>query len=120
MTCIQAGSAIVCTGTGRWRVGRAACPWCWLKGDELRRSLVTPVFGGWCGHDLICGNCGQSWSSDDDRLRKLTDAQRDENIGRVAAVPDPKCWACHDTGDKGDPGNPLLEEADPCSCGAGA
>ena len=92
------GVAFIC-GPGPWRVAHAACPWCCLPGDPRRRCLEALVFGGWCGSDLICGHCGYEWSTDDDVRRKgPEDEERQENIAKVAAVPDPKCWKCHDSG----------------------
>lgn len=114
MTCHYGEGIIVCDGLSGWRVEPdKLCPWC----RELRRCLGSPVFSGWCGYDYICGTCGSYWSEEDGvRLRKLTEDERDENIARVAAQPDPKCWDCHDTGDRGSP----LDEPDayPCLCGA--
>lgn len=90
-------SGISICGPGPWRVDpERLCPWCL----ERRRCLSAPVYGGWCGFDHICGTCGTRWSDDDDRgLRKHTEEEREANIACVAAVADPKCWDCHDTGD---------------------
>ncbi|HEX6038883.1 hypothetical protein [Longimicrobium sp.] len=89
------------------------CGWCL----EKRRCIETPIFSGYCGYDVICGTCGSEWNTDDGRFRKIDNDERDANIARVAAMPDPKCWECHDTGDTGEP----MDEpgTHPCKCGAG-
>lgn len=105
------GFAIVC-GPGPWRVALdVPCPWC----KEKRRCLTAEVFGGWCGNDYKCGTCGTYWSSEGDTL-KTTEADRADNIARVAATPDPKCWDCHDSGWTSE--NPI-DEGHPCACAAG-
>lgn len=115
MTCHIGENIIICDGQSGWRVEPALqCPWC----DERRRCLRTWIHGGYSGFDAICGTCGSYWSwCDEISFRKLTDNERDENIARVAARPDPKCWDCHDTGDTG---GPMDVEDSPCSCGAKA
>lgn len=97
MTCIVGEGIVVCT-SDPWRVGYALCPWCCLPGDQPVRHLVALVYGGWCGSDLLCGTCGQFWSSDMDRLRATPNDEREENIAKVAAKADPSCWTCHDSG----------------------
>lgn len=116
MTCHFGEGVIVCDGRSSqgWRVSFAWCPWCCLPGDKPVRVLAVDIFGGWGGSDLICGTCGQFWSNDgENHYRRMTEDQRDENIARVVAVPDPNCWDCHDTGDKS---RPWDEEAIPCEC----
>jgi hypothetical protein len=115
MTCRVVENAIVCDGqSGGWRVGTASCPFCCLQDREVRVLFVW-IFGGYGGRDHICGECGQKWASEDERLHKMTDEKREENKARVAATPDPTCWDCHDTGD-------LYPTAAPdtfCKCAAG-
>lgn len=114
MTCHVGEGIVICDGVSGWRVEPAKhCPWCL----ETRRCLGTPIFGGYCGSDYICGTCGSYWSEEDDtRFRKLTEEEREQNIARVTSVADPKCWKCHDTGDAGD----MMDEpgANPCDCRA--
>lgn len=112
-------TAIVCDGrTGGWRVDFALCPWCCVKGDKPVRVLSVLIYSGYGGSDFICGTCGQAWSDDGECwYRKMSEDDRDANIAKVAAVPDPKCWDCHDTGERA---HPLAEESDPCHCGAKA
>jgi len=48
---------------------------------------------------MICGTCGSFWSTDSGEVRKnMSNDERDENIAKVAAMADPKCWVCHDSG----------------------
>lgn len=114
MTCLIGENVVICDGVSGWRVNPVGhCPWCL----EQRRCLETAIFGGYCGWDVICGTCGSRWSLEDGvRFWKVSEDERDENIARVASVVDPKCWDCHDTGDKGDP----MDEPGkfPCECGA--
>lgn len=114
MTCHIGENIVVCDGfSGGWRVRLDGwCQWCL----EKRRMVQVLIYGGYCGMDIICGTCGSYGSVDDGvQWRKLTEDERDENIARVAATPDPKCWKCHDTGDTGQPG---FDEPDahPCDC----
>lgn len=119
MTCHIGEGVVVCDGQGGWYVYRdLSCPWC----KERRRCIGTQIFGGWCGNDYICGTCGSVWDSESETVRKLTEAQRDENIARVAAMKDPGCWDCRDTGDK-EWNVPLIDpdaEPDFCACEAGS
>lgn len=104
----------ICDGHGDgWRVAREKpCQWCL----EKRRCLYAYVFGGWCGTDWVCGTCGSEWTEEDYLYwKKVTEEQRDENVARVAAHPDPKCWDCHDTGDAG---LPFHDDTTPCKCEA--
>lgn len=117
MTCRIGENVIICDGQSGWRVyPDLQCPWCL----ERRRCIGTAIFGGWCGFDYICGTCGTKWSTDDDRPisevgKRISNEQREQNIARVAALADPKCWDCHDSGDTGMPG---FDEpgAHPCAC----
>jgi hypothetical protein len=115
VTCHVGEGSVVCTGRGAWDVGHVRCPWCCLRGDEPVRVLFTEVFGGWCGRDYICGNCGQAWSSDADRLTNVPDEEREANKARVAAVPDPACFRCQD---RGEIWSPIAEEPEACGCAA--
>lgn len=116
MTCHIGEGVTICTGRNGSFVAFAACPCCCLRGDPPVRCLDTPIFSGWCGSDMVCGNCGQEWSTDDDRpMRNTPIEQRDANIALVAATPDPKCWDCHDTGDT-NYRHPGVTEPQACSC----
>lgn len=114
MTCHISENVIVCNGQNGWRVEPFAyCPWCM----ERRRCLTTLIFSGWCGSDYICGTCGSRWSDDGGIwMPKISEEAREENIARVAAMPDPKCWDCHDTGDISHPAIDM--EPKPCQCEA--
>ena len=84
MTCHVGEGIVVCDGASGWRVEpMKRCPWCM----EDRRCLGTLIFGGYGGSDYICGTCGSYWCEDDFTIyRKVTEAQRDENIERVLAL----------------------------------
>ncbi len=114
MTCRVAGNAIIDDGQSGWRVYPVkSCPW----EKAARRCIGTAIFGGYCGYDFICGTCGSYWSEEDGiGYRKLTNDQREANIARVTAFPDPECWECHDSGDVGTPLNCPGEN--PCTCPA--
>lgn len=121
MTCHIGEGVILCDGQSGWRVGFRSCPWCCLEGRQTR-VLITDIFGGWCGQDIICGECGQKWSTDEGGMHKMTEEKREENKARVASMPDPKCWDCHDTGEAGyGSGVPLTDPDDRerCACEAG-
>ena len=109
---------------GRWarktptfaRSLTGSCPWCApVAFGTQTRQLAAPIFGGYCGERRICGACGYEGETEDEAPREVSDEDREKNIARVASVPDPKCWKCHDTGDQGMP----LDEPDthPCDCG---
>lgn len=116
MTCHIGPNIIVCDGvSGGWRIAQGHCPWCCL-GERTTRALYAWIFGGYAGRDWICGECGQKWS-DEGGAWKVTEEQREQNIARVAATPDPNCWDCHDTGDKGAPW--AMPDSDVCECQAG-
>lgn len=121
MTCrmgkVGDATMIVCdVRSGGWRVGSALRPWCCVEGDPPVRVLWVWIFGGYGGQDYICGYCGQYWSDDGEVWRRtMAEEEREANKAKVAAVPDPKCWKCHDTGDQA---MPLAEEPEPCECGA--
>jgi hypothetical protein len=64
----------------------AKCPWCCL-GEDTTVVAARWVYGGWCGCDFLCGACGQSWSTDDDRpLGRLSEDERERNLARVAEM----------------------------------
>src|SRR5262245_13477051 len=117
MTCHYGDGIVLCTGRTGSFVGYAACPWCCLPGDPPVRVLDTPIFSGWCGSDMVCGNCGQEWSTDSEYFPENTpDQKRQWNLAAVTATHDPKCWDCHDTGFR-DIRNPLDVPSERCPCG---
>lgn len=123
MTCRVGQGVVICDGqSGGWRVGHGLCPWCCVRGDVPVRLLYVWIYGGYGGRDCICGSCGFAWSEDDEWRSRMKDdhdsEEREANIAKVAAVPDPACWDCHDTGDCGQPGFDE-PDANPCACAAG-
>lgn len=108
---------IVCDGLSGWRVVHGSCPWCAPPAlGTQTRQLAAWIFGGYCGERRICGACGYEGETEDEGLREVSDEDRERNKARVASVPDPKCWKCHDTGDRGMPWQE--PDTNPCDCAA--
>lgn len=120
MTCTQGDGFVICDGHGGWYVHpNIYCPTCKRK----TRCIGTMIFGGWCGTDYICGECGSKWSSDSEEPfpESYDESKAKKNMDKVAATKDPTCWGCRDTGDRNwnvpaiDPDT----ESDHCQCPAG-
>ena len=119
MTCISSDGLTICMA-GPWRVvrGGLACPFCSTSDADKTRHISAPVHSGWSGYDYICGRCGLYSNSEEYDARPMEGRrlkEAEENIARVAAMPDPACWEC---GDLGYTENPI-EGPRPCGCEAG-
>ena len=84
MTCHVFSGGVICDGRGKTVRKGMPCPWCWLKGDRLRPSLVTEIYSGYCAPDVICGRCGYKWNADyEGAWRDQDNRQRERNIAAV-------------------------------------
>lgn len=75
----------MCGPGGYTHLVMAHCPFCCL-GDDTTVNGFREVYGGWEAPDLICGTCGQYWSAEYGPMGTMTEDERDENIGKVAAM----------------------------------
>jgi hypothetical protein len=79
-------TALFVCGPGPYtRLAWAWCPWCCGDAfpEALRVHAWRQVFSGYCAPDLVCGACGQYHCPDEDRLHRMREAERDENIELV-------------------------------------
>jgi hypothetical protein len=88
MTChpiVAAAGRVIgwtCEPGGYTHLVMARCPWCCLGTDEAVHAF-REVHGGYSSPDMLCGQCGQAWTADDDRLRRMAEEEREANIAKV-------------------------------------
>jgi hypothetical protein len=86
--CYQIGNAIVCDGRGKTTRRHAPCPWCCVAVEGVYPKpwplmLITEIHSGYCAPDYVCGRCGQDGNYEEEKLRRVPDARREENKKRV-------------------------------------
>lgn len=78
-------TGILCVPSRYRQTRRAPCPHCCV-GNARTIHAWREVHSGYCAPDMVCGRCGQYWTFDHDRLPKMSQRERAENIEIVRAL----------------------------------
>ena len=78
-------AGIICVPSRYRQTRRAPCPHCCV-GNARTIHAWREVHSGYCAPDMVCGRCGQYWTFDHDRLPKMSQQERAENIEIVRAL----------------------------------